>query len=263
MYIRGDSVNILAIGDVVGSIGCRFLRDKLPALKKSEKIDLVIANGENSADGNGITPSSAEHLFSSGVDIITAGNHTFRRKESYSKFDECPGLIRPANYPEGTTPGRGYTVYDLGRVRIAVINLMGCMYMEALDDPYTVIERILREIDTKIIVLDFHAEATAEKLALAYYLDGRISAMFGTHTHVQTADERILPKGTGYITDVGMTGPTDSVLGVRPEIAIKKFKEKLPVRFELDTGKCHADCIRFSIDEKTGHTVSLKRMKIS
>lgn len=262
MYIWGDSVNVLAIGDVVGSVGCRFLREKLPALKKQENIDLVIANGENSADGNGITPSSAEHLFTSGVDVITAGNHTFRRRESYSKFDECPSLIRPANYPEGTTPGRGYTVFDLGRMRAAVINLMGCMYMEPLDDPYKVIDGILKKLDTKIIILDFHAEATAEKLALAYYLDGRISAMFGTHTHVQTADERILPHGTGYITDAGMTGPTESVLGVKSELAIKKFREKLPVRFETDTGKCHADCIKFTIDEKTGHTIFLKKIKI-
>ena len=255
-------MNVLAIGDVVGTAGCRFLRERLPALKKQENIDLVIANGENSADGNGITPVSAEHLFTSGVDIITAGNHTFRRKEVYGKFDECPFLIRPANYPEGTTPGRGYTVFDLGRTQAAVINLMGCMYMEALDDPYKVIDGILKKLDTKIIILDFHAEATAEKLALAYYLDGRISAMFGTHTHVQTADERILPKGTGYITDVGMTGPTESVLGVKSELAIKKFKDKLPVRFETDTGSCHADCIKYTIDDKTGRTKLLKRMKI-
>ncbi len=255
-------MNILAIGDVVGSVGCRFLREKLPALKKKENIGLVIANGENSSDGNGITPASAEFLFSSGVDVITAGNHTFRRRESYDMFDECQTLIRPANYPQATTPGRGYTVYDLGRQQVAVINLMGCLFMEPLDDPYITIDRILSEIDTKLIVLDFHAEATAEKLALAYYLDGRISAFFGTHTHVQTADERILPKGTGYITDLGMTGPYESVLGVKPELAIKKFREKLPVRFELASGSCEMDCVLFSVDERSGKTVSVKRLKI-
>ena len=255
-------MNILAIGDVVGSVGCRFLREKLPALKKKENIGLVIANGENSSDGNGITPASAEFLFSSGVDVITAGNHTFRRRESYDMFDECKTLIRPANYPQATTPGRGYTVYDLGRQQVAVINLMGCLFMEPLDDPYITIDRILSEIDTKLIVLDFHAEATAEKLALAYYLDGRISAFFGTHTHVQTADERILPKGTGYITDLGMTGPYESVLGVKPELAIKKFREKLPVRFELASGSCEMDCVLFSVDERSGKTVSVKRLKI-
>ena len=255
-------MNILAIGDVVGSVGCRFLREKLPALKKKENIGLVIANGENSTDGNGVTPASAEFLFSSGVDVITAGNHTFRRRESYDMFDECATLIRPANFPQGTTPGRGFTVYDLGRQRVAVINLMGCLFMEALDDPYTTIDRILSEIDTKIIVLDFHAEATAEKLALAYYLDGRISAFFGTHTHVQTADERIFPDGMGYITDVGMTGPAESVLGVKPELAIRKFKEKLPVRFEIAEGPCEMDCVLFSVDERSGKTVSIKRLKI-
>ncbi len=255
-------MNILAIGDIVGSVGCRFLREKLPALKKTEGIDMVVANGENSADGNGITPSSAEFIFSSGVDVITAGNHTFRRKECYPKFDECPFLIRPANYPSATTPGKGYTVFDMGRTRAAVINLMGCMYMEPLDDPYATVDKILSEIDTKIIVVDFHAEATAEKLALAYYLDGRISAFFGTHTHVQTSDERILPSGTGYITDVGMTGPYESVLGVKPELAIKKFREKLPVRFELLDGKCRMNCIKFTIDDKSGLATSVKRLEI-
>ncbi len=255
-------MNILAIGDVVGSIGCRFLREKLPTLKKSEGIDLVIANGENSADGNGITPASANFLFGSGVDVITAGNHTFRRKESYPVFDSSECLLRPANYPDGTTPGRGFTVYDFGRTQAAVINLMGCMYMESLNDPYIVIDGILKQLDTKIIILDFHAEATAEKLALAYYLDGRISAMFGTHTHVQTADERIFQNGMGYITDVGMTGPYESVLGVKPELAIRKFKEKLPVRFDLAVGKCKMDCIKFTVDDKTGKTVGIKRMEI-
>lgn len=255
-------MNILAIGDVVGTIGCQFLRDKLPKLKKDEKIDLVIANGENSADGNGITPASAEYLFNSGVDVITAGNHTFRRKESYRTFDEQPFLIRPANFPEGTTPGRGYTVFDFGRQRVTIINLMGCLYMEPLDDPYLTIDRILQQTDTKIVVLDFHAEATAEKLALAYYLDGRISAFFGTHTHVPTADAQILPNGTGYITDVGMTGPRYSVLGVKTELAIRKFKEKLPVRFETATGACRMDCIKFTVDDRSGKTVALRQMSI-
>lgn len=255
-------MNILAIGDVVGSIGCKFLRDRLPQLKKTKNIDLVIANGENSADGNGITPSSAEFLFSSGVDVITAGNHTFRRKECYPLFDSSPFLLRPANFPDGTTPGKGYTIYDFGYSQAAVINLMGCMFLESLNDPYIVIDKILKEIDTKIIILDFHAEATAEKIALGYYLDGRISAMFGTHTHVQTADERIFKNGMGFITDVGMTGPIESVLGIKPELAVKKFKEKLPVRFETAAGNCKMDCILFNIDNKTGKTNSLERMSI-
>lgn len=255
-------MNILAIGDVVGSAGCRFLREKLPSLKKKKNIDFVVANGENSADGNGITPSSAEFLFKSGVDVITAGNHTFRRKESYYLFDESPFLLRPANFPDGTTPGKGYTIYDFGHTQAAVINLMGCMFLEPLNDPYIVIDDILSKINTNIIILDFHAEATAEKISLAHYLDGRISAMFGTHTHVQTADERIFAKGMGFITDVGMTGPIESVLGVKPELAVKKFKEKMPVRFEIASGACKMDCILFSIDEKNGKTNSLERMSI-
>ncbi len=255
-------MNILAIGDIVGSVGCRFLREKLPDLKKKEQIDLVIANGENAADGNGITPAAAEFLFSSGVDVITTGNHAFRRKEVYDLYDNCDTLLRPANYPDGSTPGKGLTVYDMGRIRVAVINLMGCMFMESLNDPYLVIDRMLDTLSCRIVILDFHAEATAEKLALGYYLDGRISAMFGTHTHVQTSDERILPNGTGYITDVGMTGPYESVLGIRPELAVRKFKEKLPVRFETATGKCRLNAIRFTVDDRTGKTLSLKRIEI-
>lgn len=255
-------MNILAIGDIVGSIGCRFLRAKLPALKKLKGIDLVIANGENSADGNGLTPASIEYIFQSGVDIITAGNHTFHRKESYPLFDSEPYLVRPANYPDGTTPGKGMTIFDMGRIQVKVINLLGCMYLESMIDPYQTIDRLLKEEPTKITVLDFHAEATAEKIAMGYYLDGKISAMFGTHTHVQTADEAILPNGTGYITDVGMTGPIHSVLGVKPELAIRKFKEKMPVRFDLADGDCKMNCILFDIDEKTGKTVSLERMEI-
>ena len=242
-------MKILAIGDIVGSFGCRFLRKKLPSLKKSLGIDLVIANGENSADGNGITPSSADYIFSSGVDVITGGNHSFRRKESYAYYDQSPFLLRPANFPEGTTPGNGTAVYDFGRVRVGIINLMGTMFMESLDDPFRKADKLI-------------SEPTAEKLALAYYLDGRVSAIFGTHTHVQTADEQILKNGTGCITDVGMTGTINSVLGVMPELAIKKFRDRLPVRFDLASGACRMDCILFDIDEKTGSTVSVKRMEI-
>lgn len=255
-------MRILAIGDIVGSVGCRFLRERLPALKRAEKIDLVIANGENSADGNGVTPASAEFIFSSGVDIITGGNHSFRRKEAYPYYDEAPYLLRPANFPEGSTPGKGYAVYDMGRVQVGVINLMGTMFLESLDDPFRKADELIKRLGTKITVVDFHAEATAEKLALAYYLDGRVSAMFGTHTHVQTADEIILENGTGYITDVGMTGPVRSVLGVQPELAIRKFRDRLPVRFDLAGGDCKLDCILFDIDERSGKALSAQRMEI-
>ena len=255
-------MRILAIGDVVGNIGCRFLRQRLPALKKLKGVDLVIANGENSADGNGVTPISADFLFSSGVDVITTGNHSFRRREIYPYYDDAPYILRPANFPEKTTPGNGTLIYDMGRVQVCVINLMGCVFLENLKDPYETIDEILKKNTAKITILDFHAEATAEKLAMGYYLDGRISAMFGTRTHVQTADECIFENGMGYITDVGMTGPIKSVLGVKPELAIKKQREKLPVRFETADGDCKMDCILFQIDEKSGKTINIERIEI-
>lgn len=255
---------ILCIGDVVGSVGCKFLMKTLPAFKRQKGIDFVIANGENSSDGNGITPTSAKQLFDCGVDVITTGNHSFRRKESYEFYDNCRELIRPANFPDGTTPGRGYTVIDMLKYQVCVINAMGTMYLEPLDCPFKKLDRILEETaQYKIKILDFHAEATAEKRALGYYLDGRVSAVFGTHTHVQTADEQILPNGTGYITDVGMTGTLNSVLGVKKDLAIAKFKDKMPVRFDLASGDCRMDCIVFEIDNSTGMTVSLERFSIT
>ena len=258
-------MKILAIGDVIGKIGCTFLREKLPQLKKIRQIDVVIANGENSSDGNGITPASAEYLFTSGVDVITTGNHAFRRKESYDLYDNCEYLIRPANFPNGTTPGKGMTILDMGKIQVAVINLMGTAYLEPLDCPFKEADRLIaqaKEANAKIIIVDFHAEATGEKRAMGYYLDGRVSAMFGTHTHVQTCDATILPQGSGYITDVGMTGPIDSVLGVKPEIIIKKFTEKLPQRFEIATGDCKLNCVLMEIDDKTGKTVNIEAIEI-
>ena len=254
-------MNILAIGDVVGSAGCKFLRSHLPSLKKLRHIDLVIANGENSADGNGISPASAQYLFDSGVDVITGGNHSFRRREIYDRYDEEETLLRPANFPPGA-PGKGACIVDRGRIQIGVINLMGVVYLENLDCPFAAADRLLEGMPP-ITVLDFHAEATGEKGALARYLDGRVSAVFGTHTHVQTADETILPGGTGFITDLGMTGPTDSVLGVKPELVIQKMRSKLPVRFETAKGDCRMDAVLFCIDEKTARTVSVERIQIT
>lgn len=249
-------MRVLCIGDVVAGVGCRFLREKLPLLKRSMNIDVVICNGENSADGNGVHPTSADYLFKSGVDVITLGNHAFRRKEIYQYLDDNEFIIRPVNYPPSTTPGRGVCVLDFGRFRIAVINAMGNMYNpSALDCPFRTIDSVLKDLDVNIIIVDFHAEATSEKRSLGFYLDGKVSAVFGTHTHVRTADCQILPKGTGYITDVGMTGPKHSVLGVNPEITIESFRNKLPVRFEPLQGDCTMDCVLFDIDEKTGKTV--------
>ena len=256
-------MKILAIGDVVGSIGCEFLREQLPKIKKTFEIDLVIANGENSADGNGITPFSAEHLFKSGVDVITTGNHAFRRKEIYKKFYEEPHLIRPANFPSKNTPGSGICSIDMIKSKVFVINIMGTIFMESIDCPFKTIDNILKKIDNNsIIIVDFHAEATSEKRALGYYLDGKISAFFGTHTHVPTADECIFSNGTGYITDVGMTGVINSALGVKFDLVIKKLKTKMPVRFENESGKCKLDCIIFDINENTKKTKYIKRLTV-
>ena len=255
-------MQILCIGDVVGSRGCNFLRRTLPALRRTKGIDVVIANGENSADGNGITPASAGHLFDSG-DHIDAGNHTFRRREMYDYLDENEAVVRPG-VSGGKFAGRGLAVLDLGRARIAVINLMGAVYLdEHLACPFRTLDALLKTPGLpKICIVDFHAEATGEKRAFGYYADGRVSAVFGTHTHVQTADETVLPHGTGYITDAGMTGPIESVLGVKPELVIKKQLQKMPVRFDFADGACKMDCVLFDIDEKTGLCRGAERLSI-
>lgn len=256
-------MRILCIGDVVGSVGCAFLRSKLPAIKKFEGIDFVICNGENSSDGNGITPASAQYLFDSGVDAVTLGNHTFRRREFYDYLEENIFIARPANFPENTTPGRGIINVDTGRRIISVINIMGTSYMDNnLDCAFACVDKMLEMAEGNIIIVDFHAEATGEKRAMGYYLDGRVSAMFGTHTHVQTSDAQVLPNGTGYITDVGMTGTIHSVLGVKSDIIINKFKSKLPARFDLASGECKMECVIFDIDEKTGKCRDSNAMRI-
>ncbi len=256
-------MRILAVGDVVGTSGLECLRAKLPMLKKENKIDLCVVNGENSSDGNGITPSSAEHIFVSGADVITTGNHAYRRKEMYEYFDDNEFVIRPANYSENN-PGRGVCVVDMGRCSVCVINLMGNMYMaDSLDNPFHTIDRLLDEYsENRIILVDFHAETTSEKRAMAFYLDGRVSALFGTHTHVQTADECILKNGTGYITDLGMVGTIDSVLGVKPQIIIDKFKYNMPARFDFFKGPASLCGCIFEIDDRTGKTISVERICI-
>lgn len=250
----------MAVGDVVSMSGCEKLRSVLPRYKKENNIDIVIANGENSAVGNGITPFSAEHLFASGVDLITGGNHTYRRREFYDVLENSESIIRPANYNDNC-PGKGYTIIDKGSVRVGVVNLLGTVFMEPLKNPFECIDEALENLkkEVKIIVVDFHAEATAEKRAMGFYLDGRVSAVFGTHTHVQTADEQILPNGTGYITDLGMTGPVQSVLGVKAELAIEKMKTNMPVRFENPDIDCTVQGVVFEIDKQSGKTVSAER----
>ena len=255
-------MKVLMVGDVVGTTGLDLLRRSLPSLKRDEGIDVCIVNGENSADGNGITAVSAEHIFTSGADVITTGNHAFRRKEMYSLFDETECLLRPANYFD-KVPGHGFCVLDKGRVQVGVINLMGTMYMDPIQNPFTIADETLEELkDCKVIIVDFHAETTSEKRAMGFYLDGRVSVVAGTHTHVQTADEQILKGGTGYITDLGMTGPQDSVLGVVPEIVIDKFKYNMPARFDWKQGDGELDACIFLIDDDSGKTLDVSRVII-
>ena len=257
-------MNILVIGDVVSANGCEFLRKHLPSLKRMKKVDLCIVNGENSAVGNGMLPNSVESIFASGANVITSGNHALRRKEIYETLDEEECLIRPANFHR-TAPGKGYCVVDMGYCRVAVIKLIGRVYMEQAENPFEELDRILAIDEVKncsIKIVDFHAEATAEKRALAFYANGRVSALFGTHTHTQTADEQIFENGLGYITDIGMTGPERSVLGVEPDLAIEKMITGLPVRFITAQGDCRMDGCLFEIDNKSGKTVSVERITI-
>lgn len=255
-------MNILVLGDVVSQCGCEKIRAAVPGFKRLKNIDLCIANGENSAKGNGITPQSADFLFSSGVDFITTGNHAFRRAEMYDYFDESDFVIRPYNYPSGA-PGKGIGIIDMGRIQVGVLNLSGTMFMESLENPFYAADKALEELkDCRIRLVDFHAETTSEKLAMGYYLDGKVSAVFGTHTHVQTSDERILEKKTGYITDLGMCGPQESVLGVKKEIVIRKFRTNMPVHFETQEDlPCEINGCIFCIDEKSGNCIDIERVR--
>ncbi len=254
-------MKILCIGDVCGSIGCEMLERHLNKLKKQYSIDLTIVNGENSADGNGIVPSSAEWLLNIGADVITGGNHSFRREDILNYYDEHPFVLRPQNL-NTTDSGSGYYLCDMGRNKVAVINLSGRIYLDRLepDNPFIAIDLLLlraKDEGANIIVVDFHAEATSEKRAMGFYLDGKVSAIFGTHTHIQTADAAVLPKGTGYITDLGMTGPKHSVLGVKSDIIINRLRDNDMSRFELADGPCILNGCIFEIDEKTGKTLSV------
>lgn len=224
---------VLFFGDVVGQAGCERLQKELPKLRRSYGNAVTVVNGENSAEGNGITPFSANQIFDSGAAVITTGNHGLRRRESYELYDQKIGLIRPANL-HSSAPGAGWFFYDSPTFPLVVVNLQGQVSMDPITNPFDTMDALLREIKCPNILVDFHAEATAEKLALAHYLDGRVSAVVGTHTHVQTADERLLPNGTAYITDVGMCGGRDSVLGVVKEKAIERLRTGLPTRFSND-----------------------------
>ncbi len=243
-------MKLLFIGDVVGDVGCQFLKRRLPALRRELGADVTIVNGENSADGNGITAFSAAQLFQSGADLITTGNHAFQRKDQLSVYDnDC--ILRPANYSDAC-PGKGVGLLDFGAFQAAVVNLSGVLFMENLDNPFDTIDRILEEIETPNVFVDFHAEATSEKKAMGHYLAGRVTAVFGTHTHVQTADACILKGHTGYITDAGMTGVEDSVLGVKKDIAIDRMHLHVPIRFEEASGDCFLNGVLAQFDQKCG-----------
>lgn len=253
-------INVLFIGDIVGSNGCDFAEKTVGRLRAQKKLDLVIANGENSADGNGITKASMDHIFRF-ADVITTGNHCFRRKEFTEYYDIRENLLRPANYPDGVV-GKGVVTVDMGRYSFAVINIMGTAFMEALNNPYECIDRLLGDIDTKNILVDLHAEATSEKKAMGFYLSGKVSAVMGTHTHVQTADEAILDGHTAYITDAGMCGAELSVLGVKKELAIEKQRTKCPVRFTESDAPPFFNGVLMQIDEKCGKACGIERLII-
>ena len=259
-------MNLLFIADIYGSPGRKAVRELVPDIVSSMGIDFVVGNVENSAAGFGVTKDILEEMKELGLEAMTSGNHIWDRRESMPLLDSEPLLLRPHNYPEGV-PGTGSKLFtSRDGVKIGVLNLMGRVFMRELLDPFRVadqeVER-LRDLGAQVILLDFHAEATAEKVALGWYLDGRISALLGTHTHIQTADERVLPKGTGYITDAGMTGPFDSVIGVRKELAIQKFLTLLPTRFEPATGDVRLNGVHLDVDETTGRCLHIERISLS
>lgn len=244
-------MRILFIGDIVGKPGRKAVKELLKKTVEENKIDFVIANGENAAGGKGITRDVAKELFDAGIEVLTMGNHVWDNKDVYNFIDDEPRLIRPANYP-GDCPGRGYNVFSgPNGYRIGIINISGRVFMGDLDSPFTAIDYILKKLEgqAEIIIVDLHAEATSEKIAFAYYVEGKVTAVLGTHTHVQTADDKVFSGGTAYISDVGMTGPSDSVLGVTKELAIQKFLSQRPIGFEVASGPSQFDAVVIEIDD--------------
>ena len=255
-------LKVLAVGDVVGNPGLDRVSRSLRYLKRKTGADLVIVNGENAAVV-GMTPQQGEEILDAGADVITMGNHTWAKRELVTYLEDCPQVIRPANYAP-QVPGRGWTTVDTKAGPVTVIDLIGRCNMDyGPDNPFLMVEKILKEVKSKIILVEIHAEATSEKLAMGYMLDGRVSAVWGTHTHVPTADTRILPKGTGYVTDLGMTGPRDSVLGIRPELSIQKFRGDLTDRYRWADGPTKMEAVLFTIDAATGRCTAVERVDLS
>jgi len=254
-------MNILAVGDIVGKVGVTKLKEELPKIIKENNIDFVIVNGENAADGMGITENLYKDILKAGTNIVTMGNHTWGKKDIFN-FIEHEQIIRPANYPENN-PGRGYQIVECKGKKIAVINLIGRVTMGVLsENPFLKAKEIVNSIKDKVdmIFVDFHGEATAEKIAFANYMDGEVTAVFGTHTHVQTADEEILPKGTAYISDLGMTGPKYSVIGMEILASIKRFETALPEKYKIAEGKAKLNSVMFVIDDRTNQVKEIVRI---
>ncbi len=265
-YTRPSRVmRILFIGDIVGRPGRQLVKTGLAALVSRHEVDLVIANAENAAAGFGITREIGDELLDGGVDVMTSGNHIWDKKEALDYIGAEPRLLRPSNYP-AAAPGNGsYVARARDGQNVAVINLMGRVFMLNIDDPFAVVMRELEAVRqrARVVFVDFHAEATSEKIAMGWYLDGKVTAVVGTHTHVQTADERILPKGTAYLTDVGMTGPHDSIIGVEIEPALNRFLSALPQRFETATANPRLNAVIVDADEKTGAATDIERLSYS
>ncbi len=253
---------VLAVGDVVGNPGMDRIRRSLRYLKRKTGADFVVVNGENAAVV-GMLPQQGEDILDAGADAITMGNHTWAKRELVPYLEDCPQILRPANYAP-QVPGQGYAIFDTKAGSVALIDLIGRVNMDyGPDNPFLCIEKLLKEIDARIILVEFHAEATSEKLAMGYMLDGRVSAVWGTHTHVPTADTQVLPKGTGYVTDLGMTGPMHSVLGIRPELSIAKFRGDLPERYRWAEGATKMEAVLFTIDSETGKCRAVERVDLS
>lgn len=258
------TMRILFVGDIVGAPGRRIARLRLKGLARDVGADLTIVNGENAAGGAGLTMATAEELFAAGADVITTGNHVWDKREALGLLEREPRILRPANYPEGS-PGAGVVVVTAAETKVAVVNLMGRVFMPLLDDPFRAADRILDELrgSARVVLVDFHAEATSEKMAFAWYLDGRVAAVLGTHTHVATADARILPGGTAFITDVGMTGPFDSVIGVKKEQAIERFRTSRSIPYETADGDVRLAAVRVDVDSLSGRALAIERIELS
>lgn len=258
-------MKVLFIGDIIGEPGRKMVRGNIRGLVDAHRPDIIIANGENAAGGFGITPDIAEELFSLGIQVLTSGNHVWDKKEIEPYLTKQDRLLRPANYPEGNAGYGSVVISTAGAGKAAVLNLEGRVFMSNLDDPFRMAVREIEKLkaQTPVVIVDFHAEATSEKVALAWHLDGSASAVIGTHTHVQTADERVLPGGTAFITDVGMTGPTNSVIGVKKEQAIGRFLYQTPHRFEIPKGPVHLDAVIIDIDPGTGRAKSIERIHLT